>query len=137
MKNIKDLFNFIKELWGNKRYRSLAILICYIIFFMIIIIPLRGNIKNIDLDNKNNSDNNINEGNLLVKYSEFKDYEAFISINNQLVLKEVSNNNQLTYSVISDLTNTYSVDEVLYDQINNKFLKLYQYIGSISSTRKR
>lgn len=120
MKKIKQFISIVKVLWANKKYRALISLLFYFAFFSIIAIMFNMSSK------YKNIDNNINKNILttIEKYCVLSNYDRNITIinnENTLVLENKKYNDSDIYNVISDTSETYEVDSILYNsmELNN------------------
>lgn len=115
---MKQVIEFIKTLWQNKRTRALAILIIYIIFFVFVFAILNSSnnkeedrfyyLKNINIVNYNVLDNNDN----IVTY-----YDSNL-INGEVVYKLVKNSTLESTNYI-DNSNTYYISIIDYEKLQN------------------
>lgn len=123
--NNNDTFTLMKNLWGNKRYRSILYLGLYFIFFSIIIINLRSNYK----DDQNYVE--VKEDNVVLteviknQYNELGNYDYTISINDiELLHGNVDDNfnnfsyNNQDYVIISDNVYLQNNDDLKKVSIN-------------------
>ena len=70
---MKETIEFIKKLWSNKRTKSLAILIMYVIFFSFVFLFISNGTHNYE----NDGESNINE-NEYIKLEDYKNYKLEI-----------------------------------------------------------
>lgn len=115
---MKQVIEFIKTLWQNKRTRALAILIIYIIFFVFVFAILNASnnkeedkfyyLKNINIVNYNVLDNNDN----IVMY-----YDSNL-INGEVIYKLVKNSTLESTNYI-DNSNTYYISIIDYEKLQN------------------
>lgn len=107
--NQNEYIVFIKNMWENKKYRSLLILIMYFIFFFIIITGLRSMYQDSDIDNNSFSFENIKEEyNNLTNYS----YEIFVNEESIIVGNLDNSLNNFTY----DNENYTIINNVMYKE---------------------
>ena len=104
MNNAKDLFNKFKEIWKNKRYHALIILLIYFIFFTVVLTSIRPNSNN----NTNILKTNLEKYEIMDKYK----YEVNIT---------VDNDNYYMIGYKDKLENKISIDDDIYDIKDNLY----------------
>ena len=133
---MKQIFSFIKNIYSNKRTRSLAILILYLIFFIFIFSLL-------SIPNKNNNDefyylNNVVIGsyNVLNNEGEVTYYNTDL-INTNNIYKMVKNSKLESTNYLEN-SNTYVIsvstfEKILYnnDVVNNDSIRITLYSNKI------
>ena len=114
-KKTKEKINqneYIENMWENKKYRSLLILIMYFIFFFIIITGLRSTYQDSDINDKGNSSFSFEsikeEYNNLTNYS----YEIFVNKESIIVGNLDNSLNNFTY----DNENYTIINNVMYKE---------------------
>ncbi len=117
-KEVKNnLIDKLKTIWEVKRYRSIAILLIYVIFFIFVFGLLKPNDDPKILPSKE-----VKEKTILETYQEMNNYSFLLQI------KEVKNNNEMIYNhqgktdgvvtLVND--NIYLKDNVIYEIVDNK-----------------
>ncbi len=133
---MKQIFSFIKNIYSNKRTRSLAILILYLIFFIFVFSLL-------SIPNKNNNDefyylNNVVIGsyNVLNNEGEVTYYNTDL-INTNNIYKMVKNSKLESTNYLEN-SNTYVIsvstfEKILYnnDVVNNDSIRITLYSNKI------
>lgn len=133
---MKQIFSFIKNIYSNKRTRSLAILILYLIFFIFVFSLL-------SIPNKNNNDefyylNNVVIGsyNVLNNEGEVTYYNTDL-INTNNIYKMVKNSKLESTNYLEN-SNTYVIsvstfEKILYnnDAVNNDSIRITLYSNKI------
>lgn len=133
---MKQIFSFIKNIYSNKRTRSLAILILYLIFFIFVFSLL-------SIPNKNNNDefyylNNvvIDSYNVLNNEGEVTYYNTDL-INTNNIYKMVKNSKLESTNYLEN-SNTYVIsvstfEKILYnnDVVNNDSIRITLYSNKI------
>lgn len=133
---MKQIFSFIKNIYSNKRTRSLAILILYLIFFIFVFSFL-------SIPNKNNNDefyylNNVVIGsyNVLNNEGEVTYYNTDL-INTNNIYKMVKNSKLESTNYLEN-SNTYVIsvstfEKILYnnDVVNNDSIRITLYSNKI------
>lgn len=133
---MKQIFSFIKNIYSNKRMRSLAILILYLIFFIFVFSLL-------SIPNKNNNDefyylNNVVIGsyNVLNNEGEVTYYNTDL-INTNNIYKMVKNSKLESTNYLEN-SNTYVIsvstfEKILYnnDVVNNDSIRITLYSNKI------
>lgn len=112
-----NLIDKLKTIWEVKRYRSIAILLIYVIFFIFVFGLLKPNDDPKILPSKE-----VKEKTILETYQEMNNYSFLLQI------KEVKNNNEMIYNhqgktdgvvtLVND--NIYLKDNVIYEIVDNK-----------------
>lgn len=117
-KEVKNnLIDKLKTIWEVKRYRSIAILLIYVIFFIFVFGLLKPNDDPKILPSKE-----VKEKTILETYQEMNNYSFLLQI------EEVKNNNEMIYNhqgktdgvvtLVND--NIYLKDNVIYEIVDNK-----------------
>ncbi len=133
---MKQVFSFVKKIYSNKRTRSLAILILYLIFFIFVFSLL-------SIPNKNNNDefyylNNvvIDSYNVLNNEGEVTYYNTDL-INTNNIYKMVKNSKLESTNYLEN-SNTYVIsvstfEKILYnnDVVNNDSIRITLYSNKI------
>jgi len=125
---MKETVEFIKKLWNNKRTRALAILIIYIIFF-IIVFSLIGNSK--PLPKPNNPSDKILTVN--IKSIDFKGDYSFKVINDNIIYNDISYNMNEKPLELSNYDISIFTTNNIYNLINSSTLESKNYIDNSST----
>lgn len=117
MNNAKDLFNKFKEIWKNKRYHALIILLIYFIFFTVVLTSIRPNSNN----NTNILKTNLEKYEIMDKYK----YEVNIT---------VDDDNYYMIGYKDKLENKISIDDNIYDIKDNLYYDNSNNVFDFKST---
>lgn len=125
-KNNEKKFN-IKELYTNRQYRSIIILVFYVILFAVLITGLRSNRTMVNKDNNTNKGVTvkgfelINKRNFNYKYTVIADGETFIYEG-----KKYENKEYFTLSKNEESKEYYIVDSEVYvkSDDNDRFIRV-------------
>lgn len=109
MKNIKEFFTLLKELWANKRWRSWILLGCYIVFFIFLSILFRTSSTSSEIEETNEHNINVVFTNLETISKEDYQYQLIINYQNVLNGKVINGTNSFVYQGIEYL--------IIYDKI--------------------
>lgn len=107
--NNNNYVKIIKELWSNKRYRALLILVLYFLFFFIVIMGLRASYQS----NEENNSIPFSFETLEEKYSGLTNYTYNVYVNDVLTIE-----GELTEGV-----NNFKYNDESYTVINNNLYK--------------
>lgn len=108
--NNNEYVIIFKKLWGNKRYRSILILVLYFIFFGVIIGVAHSNYQDYELNDVNDSNQEIT---VLEKMTEWNNYQDNYSY------KIFSNDLEICQVLVVDGVVNLKVDDKDYVIINN------------------
>lgn len=108
--NNNEYVIIFKKLWGNKRYRSILILVLYFIFFGVIIGVAHSNYQDYELNDVNDSNQEIT---VLEKMTEWNNYQDNYSY------KIFSNDLEICQVLVEDGVVNLKVDDKDYVIINN------------------
>lgn len=108
--NNNEYVIIFKKLWGNKRYRSILILVLYFIFFGVIIGVAHSNYQDYELNDVNDSNQEIT---VLEKMTEWNNYQDNYSY------KIFSNDLEICQVLVEDGVVNFKVDDKDYVIINN------------------
>ena len=117
MNNAKDLFNKFKEIWKNKRYHALIILLIYFIFFTVVLTSIKPNSNN----NTNILKTNLEKYEIMDKYK----YEVNITANDD---------NYYMMGYKDKLENKISIDDNIYDIKDNLYYDNSNNVFDFKST---
>ena len=128
--NQNEYIVFIKNMWANKRYRSLLILMVYFIFFFILITGLRGSYQ----DNDNNTNNSFSYDSIKEEYNNLTNYSYEIFINEEaIIVGNLDNNlnnfvyNNKNYTIINDVIYEEDDDNLKKVDLTNKNIVFTMY----------
>lgn len=119
---VKQIFTKFKELWKDKRYRSLMILLLYFIFFLFIFIFLNVN------SNKNN-----NKDTQRILFKNYKIYEFTTNININDYIFEIDGkryNNNYSFSFNDEVFNL-NYAEIMESNLDKNIINSFNFTPDI------
>ena len=119
---IKQIFTKFKELWKDKRYRSLMILLLYFIFFLFIFIFL----------NVNSNENN-NKDTQRILFKNYKVYEFTTNININDYIFEIDGkryNNNYSFSFNDEVFNL-NYAEIMESNLDKNIINSFNFTPDI------
>lgn len=119
---IKQIFTKFKELWKDKRYRSLMILLLYFIFFLFIFIFL----------NVNSNENN-NKDTQRILFKNYKVYEFTTNININDYIFEIDGkryNNNYSFSFNDEVFNL-NYTEIMESNLDKNIINSFNFTPDI------
>lgn len=119
---IKQIFTKFKELWKDKRYRSLMILLLYFIFFLFIFIFL--NVNSNEIDNKDTQ---------RILFKNYKVYEFTTNININDYIFEINGkryNNNYSFSFNDEVFNL-NYAEIMESNLDKNIINSFNFTPDI------